>query len=74
MEPFGIGVATGESCQNRVMFKQFIMHGKIKYVQIDSCRLGSINENLAVLLMAKKYGGAADGLGCCLISTLIILI
>lgn len=57
MAPFGIGVATGESCQNRVMFKQFIRDGKIKYAQIDSCRLGSVNENIAVLLMAKKYGG-----------------
>nr|XP_039259184.1 mitochondrial enolase superfamily member 1-like [Styela clava] len=69
MEPYGIGVATGECCQNRVMFKQFIRDGKIKYCQIDSCRLGSINENIAVLLMAKKYGVSvcphAGGVGLC---------
>lgn len=69
MSQFGIGVATGEACQNRVMFKQFIRDGKIKYAQIDSCRLGSINENIAVLLMAKKYGVPvcphAGGVGLC---------
>lgn len=69
LAPFGIGVATGESCQNRVMFKQFIRDGKIKYAQIDSCRLGSVNENIAVLLIAKKYGVPvcphAGGVGLC---------
>jgi L-fuconate dehydratase len=50
-----IRVATGEMCQNRVMFKQFIMRGAIDVVQPDACRLGGLNEVLAVLLMAAKY-------------------
>lgn len=37
---YGIGVATGEHCQNRIMFKQLITSGAIDFVQIDSCRLG----------------------------------
>ncbi|KAF5102523.1 hypothetical protein DV451_001816 [Geotrichum candidum] len=52
----GIKVATGEMCQNRIMFKQFITSGAIDIVQVDSCRLGGLNEVLAVLLLAKKYG------------------
>ena len=47
-------VATGEMCQNRILFKQFIMRGAIDVVQIDSCRLGGVNEILAVMLMAAK--------------------
>jgi len=62
-------VATGEMCQNRVMFKQFIMGGAIDVVQIDSCRLGGVNEVLAVLLMAAKYDlpvcPHAGGVGLC---------
>ncbi len=50
-----VKVATGEMCQNRIMFKQFIMRGTIDVVQIDSCRLGGVNEILAVMLMAAKY-------------------
>ncbi len=50
-----IRVATGEMCQNRIMFKQFMMRGAIDVVQPDSCRLGGLNEVLAVLLMAAKY-------------------
>jgi L-fuconate dehydratase len=50
-----IRVATGEMCQNRVMFKQFIMRGAIDVVQPDACRLGGLNEVLAVLVMAAKY-------------------
>lgn len=68
----GIGavkVATGEMCQNRIMFKQFIMRGAIDVVQIDSCRLGGVNEILAVMLMAAKYGlpvcPHAGGVGLC---------
>ena len=49
-------VATGEMCQNRIMFKQFITRDAIDVVQIDACRLGGVNEVLAVLLMAAKYG------------------
>ncbi|HUD27256.1 MAG TPA: L-fuconate dehydratase [Novosphingobium sp.] len=64
-----IRVATGEMCQNRVMFKQFIMRGAIDVVQIDSCRIGGVNEILAVLLMAAKYDlpvcPHAGGVGLC---------
>ncbi|KAL2114248.1 hypothetical protein VUR80DRAFT_10035 [Thermomyces stellatus] len=56
LKPYGIGVATGEMCQNRVIFKQLIMTGAIDVCQIDACRLGGVNEVLAVLLIAKKYG------------------
>jgi L-fuconate dehydratase len=56
-------------CQNRIMFKQFIMRGAIDVVQIDSCRLGGVNEILAVLLMAAKYNllvcPHAGGVGLC---------
>ena len=62
-------VATGEMCQNRIMFKQFIMRGAIDVVQIDSCRLGGVNEILAVMLMAAKYNlpvcPHAGGVGLC---------
>ncbi|MFT4054345.1 MAG: L-fuconate dehydratase [Novosphingobium sp.] len=64
-----IRVATGEMCQNRVLFKQFIMRGAIDVVQIDSCRIGGVNEILAVLLMAAKHGlpvcPHAGGVGLC---------
>jgi L-fuconate dehydratase len=64
-----IRVATGEMCQNRVLFKQFIMRGAIDVVQIDSCRIGGVNEILAVLLMAAKYDlpvcPHAGGVGLC---------
>ena len=43
-----IGVATGEHCHNRVVFKQLMQAGAIKFCQIDSCRLGGVNEVLAV--------------------------
>uniref|UniRef100_A0A060TB72 ARAD1D25652p n=1 Tax=Blastobotrys adeninivorans TaxID=409370 RepID=A0A060TB72_BLAAD len=54
--PYGIKVATGEMCQNRVIFKQLIASGAIDIAQVDACRLGGVNEVLAVLLLAKKYG------------------
>jgi L-fuconate dehydratase len=64
-----IRVATGEHCQNRVMFKQFFQSGGIDVCQIDSCRLGGVNEILAVLLMAAKFGipvcPHAGGVGLC---------
>lgn len=56
LRPYGIGVATGEMCQNRVVFKQLLMSGAIDVCQVDACRLGGLNEVLAVLLMAKKFG------------------
>ena len=55
LKPYGIGVATGEQCQNRVMWKQLFQAEAIDYAQIDACRLGGVNEVLAVLLMAKKF-------------------
>ena len=62
-------VATGEMCQNRIMFKQLIMRGALDVVQIDACRLGGVNEVLAVMLMAAKYGlkvcPHAGGVGLC---------
>ena len=62
-------VATGEMCQNRIMFKQFIAEGAIDVVQIDSCRMGGLNEVLSVLLIAAKYGlpvwPHAGGVGLC---------
>ena len=64
-----VKVATGEMCQNRIVFKQLIMRGAIDVVQIDACRLGGVNEVLAVLLMAAKYGlpvcPHAGGVGLC---------
>ncbi|POR37353.1 L-galactonate dehydratase [Tolypocladium paradoxum] len=56
LKPHGIGVATGEMCQNRVIFKQLLMTGAIDVCQVDACRLGGVNEVLAVLLMASKFG------------------
>ncbi|MEM6527719.1 MAG: enolase C-terminal domain-like protein, partial [Chloroflexota bacterium] len=62
-------VATGEHCQNRVMFKQLMQAGAIHFVQIDSCRLGGVNEVISVYLMAKKFGlpvcPHAGGVGLC---------
>ncbi|OBT53350.1 hypothetical protein VE04_06711 [Pseudogymnoascus sp. 24MN13] len=55
LRPYGIGVATGEMCQNRVIFKQLLASGAIDVCQIDACRMGGVNEVLAVLLMAKKF-------------------
>jgi L-fuconate dehydratase len=64
-----IGVATGEHCHNRVMFKQFFQAKAMNFCQIDSCRLGGVNEILAVLLMAKKFDVPvcphAGGVGLC---------
>ena len=64
-----IGVATGEHCQNRVMFKQLLQAGAINFCQIDCCRLGGVNEVLAVVLMAAKFGVPvcphAGGVGLC---------
>ncbi len=64
-----VKVATGEMCQNRIMFKQFIANEAVDFVQIDSCRLGGLNEVLAVQLMAAKFGlpvwPHAGGVGLC---------
>ena len=64
-----IAVATGEVCQNRVMFKQLLQSDAIRYVQVDSCRMGGMNEALAVMLMANKFQKPvcphAGGVGLC---------
>jgi L-fuconate dehydratase len=64
-----IGVATGEHCQNRVLFKQFLATNAIDFCQIDSCRLGGVNEVLSVYLMAAKMNipvcPHAGGVGLC---------
>lgn len=54
LEPLNIKVASGEVCCNKVMFKQFLKSGALQVAQIDSCRLGSINEILPIYLMAFK--------------------
>ena len=64
-----IAVATGEVCHNRVIFKQLLQADAIRYVQVDSCRMGGVNEVLAVILMAKKFDKPvcphAGGVGLC---------
>jgi L-fuconate dehydratase len=69
LNPLGIGVATGEHCQNRILFKQFMQAGAMQFCQIDSCRLGGVNEVLAVYLLAKKFNipvcPHAGGVGLC---------
>lgn len=64
-----IKVATGEHVHNRVMFKQFLQAGAMGVCQVDACRLGGVNEVLAVLLMAAKFGVPvcphAGGVGLC---------
>ncbi len=64
-----IKVATGEHCQNKVMFKQFLQSGAIDVCQIDSCRVGGVNEILGILLMAAKFNipvcPHAGGVGLC---------
>jgi L-fuconate dehydratase len=64
-----IGVATGEACQNRIIFKQLMQANAISFCQIDSCRMGGVNEVLAVILMAEKFGipvcPHAGGVGLC---------
>jgi L-fuconate dehydratase len=64
-----IGIATGEMCQNRVVFKQLMQLEAIRFCQLDSCRLGGVNECLAVMLLAKKFGVPvcphAGGVGLC---------
>lgn len=55
LNPLGIGVATGEMCQNRVMFKQFLQANALQFCQIDACRVGGVNEVLAIILMAAKF-------------------
>jgi L-fuconate dehydratase len=64
-----IRVATGEHVHNRVMFKQLLQAGALGFCQIDACRLGGVNEVVAVLLLAAKFGVPvcphAGGVGLC---------
>jgi len=65
----GMRIATGECCSNRIMFKQFLQAQALDVCQIDSCRLAGVNENLAVILLAAKFGVPvcphAGGVGLC---------
>ena len=64
-----IKVATGEHCHNRIMFKQFMEAGALQICQIDACRVGGVNEVLAIILMAAKFKipicPHAGGVGLC---------
>jgi L-fuconate dehydratase len=62
-------IATGEHAHNRVLFKQLLQAEAVDVVQIDACRVGGVNENLAILLLAAKFGVPvcphAGGVGLC---------
>jgi L-fuconate dehydratase len=64
-----VRVATGEHVHNRVMFKQLLQADAIGFCQVDACRLGGVNEVVAVLLLSAKYGVPvcphAGGVGLC---------
>jgi L-fuconate dehydratase len=64
-----VPVATGEHMANRVMFKQFLQAGALSVCQLDACRLAGVNEAVAVLLLAAKFGipvcPHAGGVGLC---------
>ena len=64
-----IGVATGEAISNRIMFKQFLQAGGMQFCQIDSCRVGGVNELIAIMLLAAKFQVPvcphAGGVGLC---------
>src|SRR5262249_13433512 len=77
-----IGVATGEACQNRVIFKQLLQANAISFCQIDSCRLAGVNEVLAGVFIGPKFGGAGCpqrrrggvcGYTCCIFHSSITL-
>ncbi len=64
-----VKVATGEHVQNRIVFKQLLQAGALDILQIDAARVGGVNENLAILLLAAKFGVPvcphAGGVGLC---------
>lgn len=64
-----VKVATGEHVQNRIIFKQLLQAGALDILQIDAARVGGVNENLAILLLAAKFGVPvcphAGGVGLC---------
>lgn len=64
-----VKVATGEHVQNRIVFKQLLQAGAVDVLQLDAARVGGVNENLAVLLLAAEFGVPvcphAGGVGLC---------
>ncbi|MEV0570786.1 enolase C-terminal domain-like protein [Dactylosporangium sp. NPDC050588] len=64
-----IPVATGEHVQNRVVFKQLLQLNAVSFVQLDAARVAGVNENVAILLLAAKFGVPvcphAGGVGLC---------
>ena len=62
-------VATGEHAANGVIFKQILQAGSLSVLQIDASRVGGVNENMAILLLAAKFGVPvcphAGGVGLC---------
>ncbi len=64
-----IPVAAGEHVASRVMFKQLLQASAIDIMQIDACRVAGVNENIANLLLAAKFGipvcPHAGGVGLC---------
>jgi L-fuconate dehydratase len=69
LRPYGVGVATGEVAQNKVVFKQLLQENAIEFCQIDSCRIAGPSEIFSVLLMAAHYNikvcPHAGGVGLC---------
>ncbi|WP_312034270.1 enolase C-terminal domain-like protein [Actinoplanes sp. TBRC 11911] len=69
VRPLGVRVATGEHVQNRIIFKQLLQASAVDVVQIDACRVAGVNENIAILLLAAKFGVPvcphAGGVGLC---------
>ena len=69
LAPYGIGVAGGEHTKNPVLFKQLFQHEAIDYCQVDASRMSGLNDVLAVILMAEKYGVPVcphgGGIGLC---------
>jgi L-fuconate dehydratase len=64
-----VPVASGEHIANRVMFKQFLQHKALQVLQLDATRVAGVNENVAILLLAAKFGVPvcphAGGVGLC---------
>ncbi|MHA7292404.1 enolase C-terminal domain-like protein [Arthrobacter sp. HLT1-21] len=64
-----IPVATGEHAQNRIIFKQMLQAGSLEVLQLDAARVAGVNENIAILLLAAKFGVRvcphAGGVGLC---------
>ncbi|MBO0896211.1 enolase C-terminal domain-like protein [Arthrobacter sunyaminii] len=64
-----IPVATGEHVQNRIIFKQMLQANSLQVLQMDAARVAGVNENIAILLLAAKFGVPvcphAGGVGLC---------